>query len=119
MKEKTEISQLAVKLADECAGLAMIDADRALDDARRYLWIRRFSGVSKDALMRELAGSHLDTALRIAGHLDSVVTTLEAESLFTEARLYLWMKAFAAVPESLFAKQFEAYAEVNDGRTIQ
>lgn len=121
MVKKTEkgFSEIAVRLANQCAGLSLIDADRVLDDARRYLWMRRFSGISKEALMRELASPHLETALRIGGELDGAVTPFEAEAIFTEARLYLWMETFAEVPGSLFSEQLRAYLEMRDGRTVQ
>ena len=122
MVAKTEkgFSEIAVKMAGQCAGLSLIDADRVLDDARRYLWMRRFSGISKEALMRKLASPHLETALRIGGDLDNAMTTpFDAEAIFTEARLYLWMEAFTEVPGSLFAEQLRAYIEMHDGRAIQ
>lgn len=116
MSDDTEagFTELAADLAKECEGLSLIDADRALDDARRFLWLRQFSGASRDALFAGMISDHLDTARRIADRLDGIVTPMEAETVFLETRTLLWMKTFAAVPGSLFAHQLRAHVERHD-----
>ncbi|MBF0247992.1 MAG: hypothetical protein HQL36_07965 [Alphaproteobacteria bacterium] len=100
-------------LVGECEGLTLIDADIVLDDARRYLWLKQFTGASDEAMLERLAGPHLTGAARIAEQLVGVVTPLEAEQVFLEVRTVLWMAEFAAIPESLFARQLQAHDERN------
>lgn len=109
----THRKTLIQSIADECEGLSLIDADIALDDARRYLWLKQFSGASDKALKERLAGPQLMVAARIAERLVSFVTPLEAEQVFLEARTALWVAEFAAIPESLFARQLQAHHERN------
>lgn len=110
-KTDTGFGELAAALARECEGLPLIDADSALDDARRFLWLRQFSGASTKALLEQLTSEHLETGLRIADLLDGKVSPMEAENVFTEARAALWMSTFANIPDSLFAHQLRAHAE--------
>lgn len=98
-------------IAGDCEGLTLIEADIALDDARRFLWFKQFSGASDQALKERLSGPQLAAATRIAERLLGVVTPLEAERVFHEVRTILWMSDFAAVPESLFARQLQAHEE--------
>lgn len=106
----------ALKIAAHCQGLSLIEADQALDDARRFIWIRQFTGASQAALEKEL--NPLANAIEIIRTLEDV-TPLGIEKLFLEVRMYLWMQNFARVPGSLFAKQLQAHSEVSDGATIQ
>lgn len=116
MPDDTEMgfTELAATLAQECEGLSLIVADQAMDDARRFLWLRQFAGTSKEALFGAMISDHLDVAKRIADRLDGIVTAMEAESVFLEVRCLLWMRTFAAVPGSLFARQFKAHIERQD-----
>ena len=82
-----ERTNLGLRLAGECMGLSLIEADTVLDNARRYVWLRSFSGASNDALDREIAGvPNFAVSRRIVDHLDGIVTHMEAEQVFLEAR---------------------------------
>ena len=107
------VSELALRITDECAGLSLVEADIALDMARRYIWFRAFSGASDETLEKELAGgAYFPLARRIVSHLDSIAHHhLEAEPVILEARIALWMQGFARIPGSLFAQQWQAFHE--------
>ena len=108
------VSALALHVAGECAGLSLIEADIALDIARRYLWLRAFSGAAGETLDDELAGTvHFAVARRIVSRLDGSGDPhhLDAEQVLLEARLALWMQNFARIPDSLFAQQWRAFHE--------
>jgi hypothetical protein len=102
-----------------CESLTLIEADIALDDARRYLWLKQFSGASDAALKERLKNPHMDIAMQIADRLEGI-SPLEAESIFLEARCSIWMAEFAAIPESIFARQLHAHNERSQDRvTLQ
>lgn len=106
-------SERAVLIAGQCEAMSLMQADIALDDARRYIWLKQFSGASEDALRRELGDVReaLAKGLEIAGTLDGM-PPMEAEEVILEARIYLWMTAFARVPSSMFAMQLQAHNEL-------
>lgn len=114
MKERLNpFSERAVRIAGLCDGMSVIEADITLDDARRYIWLKQFSGASDDALKRELGDvrNTLAKGLEIVGALDGL-PPMDAEEVILETRIYLWMTAFARVPSSLFAAQLRAHVEL-------
>lgn len=97
----------AVELAQECAGMTLLDADRALDDARRYLWMWHFgSGPKNDPVPPLLAAAH-----RIASRMHGVFAPLEVDDQLLEVRLYLWACYFESKQGSRFKEQLTASGE--------
>ena len=109
-------SDRARAIAEYCKGMSLIEADICLDDVRRFIWIRQFSGASREALEKEL--TPVPIAYEIVEALDDA-TPLDVEELFLEVRLFLWMGTFARVPNSKFSRMFEAFIEMDSGVTVQ
>jgi hypothetical protein len=108
-------SERTIAIAEHCEGMSLIEADICLDDVRRFIWIRQFSGASREALEKELAP--VPVAYEIIDAIGEA-TPLDAEELFLEVRLYLWMSTFIRVPQSQFSQMFEATIEKGQGATI-
>ena len=109
---------LGLRLAGECVGLSLVEADMTLDNARRYVWLRSFSGASNDALDREITGvPNFAVSRRIVDHLAGIVTHIEAEQVFLEA--------LRTVPRHLYGPKYlrnQAYENrplpIGHGQTI-
>lgn len=111
-------SESAARIGDLCKNMSLIAADRALDGARRFVWMRQFTGTSNRVLMGQLANEELDViatkTAEILGLLRSMSIEQVEHALF-EARLLLWMRAFGQASGTLFAEQLKAYMERDVG----
>ncbi len=107
-KSETEFSPLTAAIVDKLVGLKIMEADLTLDEARRAMWAFAFSGASPAVVVRTLGLSA--PARGIVGLLNGR-TLLALESVFLEARLYLWMQHFGRVEGSRFGQQFTAHIE--------
>lgn len=104
------VRRFAIDLADECDGLSLIEADRALDDARRALWLRHFSDAPVGELVAPSDRPGASVARQIALRLDGVVTVLEADPVLLEARIVLWSRRFDRETAAALADQLRADA---------
>ncbi|RCK41960.1 hypothetical protein [Thalassospira profundimaris] len=100
----------AVDLAEQLDDVPLMIADVVLDDVRRYLWLRQFSGASKQALILGMTTEETEQAIQIANSLDGSVTLNEAEEIIHEARAIMWGATFSQIPRSHFAKSILANA---------
>ncbi len=100
-------------IAQILEGMALIDADRALDDARRFAFSCVFEGGDQDELGAALDCS--DEARAIASamsglHLHEVVDTLET------ARMAAWRARYNELPESRYGRAIRAIAKAGAAR---
>jgi hypothetical protein len=110
VSQQDKIESVSVKeIIQICDRLSLFEADLALDDARRFIWIRQFSGAPDLAIKDQLSELRLDVALEIADRMIDIVSALEAESIIMEVRVAIWMAGYAAIPGSLFARQLRAH----------
>ena len=93
------------QVAEICAGVPLLEADKALDDARRIAWMKVFAGMAEEVCLATLKPSRL--ALTVALVIDRL-TVPEIEDLFSDVRAFLWMKEYAAFPKSAFGQQLRA-----------
>lgn len=87
----------------------LMAADLALDSARRYLWIARYSGQPLDALLAVENPEIGEASRAIARLLEGRGASLEeAEAVLTQARMLAWAAFYAAVPSSPLAATLQA-----------
>jgi hypothetical protein len=104
------VNRLAHEIGQKLARHQILLADGLLDEARRFLLTKIFSGASDELIIKQLGTP--PESLGIAGRLLglSVVEVLGVDSL---VRTSLWCAHFATMAGTRCAQQFDAYmAEV-------
>ncbi|MAL80661.1 MAG: hypothetical protein CMN55_16410 [Sneathiella sp.] len=98
-------ARIAVRIVDKLAGRKFLECDEILDNMRRFLWLKRFSGASDEMVLE-----HLKDASIIAEIAQEIMpfSILDAEEIIMETRLALWMQNYARVPGSVFGRQYLA-----------
>lgn len=99
-KAVSKADPLVAVIVQSLASLALREVDRALDDARRVLWLKGFSGEPLTAAIEAACPSA--PALAILPLLDGK-TVHGVDALLTEARFLVWMTAWSGVEGSAFA----------------
>jgi hypothetical protein len=91
---------IVISIVGALAGLTLGEVDKALDDARRVLWLTGFSGAPlSDAVA---AASPSPAAVAILPLLEGS-TVHGVDALLTEVRFFTWMTAWSSVEGSAFA----------------
>jgi len=85
-------------------GMNHVEADRALDDARRLLWQSVFSGEPPEAVNAVVSPS--PAAAAIATILSGAPLVV-GDRLIYDLRLAVWSTRFAADPFTLFGRLFK------------
>ena len=98
---------LANQIAGKLDHLALLHADRAIDDARRLIWLSTFSG-SKDEDVTLLVKPSA-TAVTIAGDLKGL-QAMVAMIVLENARLIVWGAQFTAAEWSRYAQELKKTA---------
>jgi hypothetical protein len=103
-------SALIGRLADELAiGLSaapLLEVDFALDEARRFMFTKVYSGFRDARVQAQLSTPR--AALAIAAKMEG--TTLdEAQEVLAIVRRTLWSSHFATIPETKLGREFAAY----------
>ncbi|MCF8468014.1 MAG: hypothetical protein K9G33_11470 [Sneathiella sp.] len=98
-------ARIAVRIIDKLVGKKLLECDEILDNMRRYLWFKRFTGASDKMIMEHLKNASI--AAEIAQEL-APFSIIVAEEIIMEARLAIWMQNYARVPGSVFGRQFLA-----------
>lgn len=100
------------RIADIVEGMALIDADRALDDARRLVFGMLFQGGDGGELADALGCC--DEARAVAAALDGLDLDRIVEALEWVRRAG-WAARYAAVPGSRFAREIAARMGLANG----
>lgn len=90
---------VARALHERLVSLDMKQAEEAIEDARKVIWVSAFSGASTSAAAQIYARSPVATAMAadLAGR-----TLLQIEEVLQELRFGLYMNAFGAIPGTRF-----------------
>ncbi|MEX1034409.1 MAG: hypothetical protein WDZ54_00525 [Sneathiella sp.] len=95
-------TRIGARIINKLVGKKFLECDEILDDMRRYLWFKRFTGASDEMILEHLKDAAF--AFEIAQEL-APFNIIDAEEIILEARLGLWMQNYARVPGSVFGRQ--------------
>lgn len=99
-KAASKADPLVLVIVQALAGLTLGEVDRALDDARRVLWLAGFSGATQSDAAAVAAPS--PAVMAILPLLEGQ-TVHGVDALLTEARFLSWMTVWSGVEGSAFA----------------
>lgn len=82
--------------------MTFLQADRALDDARRLVWLSAFSERGDTEVTSEVNPSA--EGMEVARRLDNLLMP-QVSAVLESARVVIWGRTFAAIPESRYGRE--------------
>lgn len=104
----TEIARL---LYARLLALDIKQAEEAIEDARKIMWVSTFSGASRSAASELYARTPIAAVL--AADLEGR-SLLEVEAILQELRFALYVNAYGAMPETRFGSLMSAAVDRAD-----
>ncbi len=103
---KPLIGRLADEIAIGLSAAPLLESDFALDEARRFMFTKVYSGFRDAQVQAQL--STPPAALAIAAKLEGTSLN-EAQEVLAMVRRTLWSSYFATIPETKFGREFAAH----------